>query len=266
MFAQLKHVAIQSDIADGLHRFYADLFGMESFRGEGSGAVTDGNIGMSFTHRSPGRQAGLDHFGFDVEDMEVVRGRLEKSFPTVELLQRPPTRTYATFGSHDPDGNIFDVSTTIEANRRGVYADASRPRHQRRIHHLSLRTMHPADVAKYYMDVYELQWAREPDDGPTYHLTDGTTHFMITQWRINDFEGGGIARPALDHIGFEVESLEAFKSDLEALIAEHPEAAPQAWTKADERAARLGLLERCPHGQYQLWDPNGVLLDVFESR
>ena len=96
MFAQLKHLAIQSDIADGLHRFYADLFGMESFQGGGSGAVTDGNIGLSFTHRSPGRQAGLDHFGLDVEDMEVVRGRLEKSFPTVELLQRPPTRTFTS--------------------------------------------------------------------------------------------------------------------------------------------------------------------------
>ena len=265
MFAQMKHVAIQSDIAVDLHRFYTDLFHMESFRGDGSGAVTDGHIGLNFNHRTPGRQAGLDHFGFDVEDMDVVRGRVASSFPSVDVLTRPASRQYATLGSHDPDGNYFDISTAIASNRGGIYAGAGGRRHERRIHHLALRTMHPGDVAKYYMDVYELQWAREPDDGPTYHLTDGTTHFMITQWRINDFEGGGIARPALDHIGFEVESLEAFKSDLDALIAEHPEAAPQAWTKADERAARLGLLEDCPHGQYQLWDPNGVLLDVFES-
>ena len=266
MFAQLKHVAIQSDIADDLHRFYADLFHMESFRGEGSGALSDGNIGLNFNRRSPGRQAGLDHFGFDVEDVDVVRSRLKKSFPSVELLQRPPTRPYAALGSHDPDGNYFDLSNTKEKDRRGIHSEDAKQLHDRRIHHLALRTMHPAEVVKYYMDVYELQWAREPDDGPTYHLTDGTTHFMITQWSINDFEGGGIARPALDHIGFEVESLDAFKADLEKLIEVHPEAAPKAWTKKDEREARLGLLDNCPHGEFQLWDPNGVLLDVFETR
>ena len=34
-------------------------------------------------------------------------------------------------------------------------------------------------------------------------------------WKISDFSGSGIERPALDHIGFKVESLSAFKADVE---------------------------------------------------
>jgi hypothetical protein len=33
-------------------------------------------------------------------------------------------------------------------------------------------------------------------------------------WKISDFAGSGIERPALDHIGFKVESLSAFKADV----------------------------------------------------
>ncbi|MCY4582895.1 MAG: hypothetical protein OXE50_08905 [Chloroflexi bacterium] len=267
MNTQIKHLAIQSDIWDKLYGFYSELFHMTSFNPDNQGAVTDGNIGLNFNQRSPGRQAGLDHWGFDVDDLDAVKVRLGESYPSVELLQRPPTRPYATLGSHDTDGNYFDLSTKKQTNRTGVYAEQEvverRPRH---IDHVVLRTMHASELAKFYMDVYELSWAKEPTGGPTYHLTDGTTTFVITQWRINDFEGGGIARPALDHIGFRVESLETFEKDLEALKEERPQFAPKAWRASDEQEARLGLLRKCEYGTFQLWDPQGVLIDVSEAK
>jgi hypothetical protein len=83
-------------------------------------------------------------------------------------------------------------------------------------------------------------------------------------WKIADFSGSGIERPALDHIGFKVESLAAFKADVEkhahlyAVEENRPEKNP-------EREVRQKLLASCCFGQYQMADPDGVLIDVSEK-
>ena len=77
-----------------------------------------------------------------------------------------------------------------------------------------------------------------------------------------DYAGTGIERPALDHIGFEVESLEAFLADLKRLRAARPDPFPPSTQTAGEGESRLELLATCQHGQYQLADPDNVLLDV----
>ena len=69
---------------------------------------------------------------------------------------------------------------------------------------------------------------KAPSDPETY-LTDGRVMFVISPWRIGDYAGGGIERPALEHIGFKVESVEQVLADLEAMSERSPELAPKLW-------------------------------------
>jgi catechol 2,3-dioxygenase-like lactoylglutathione lyase family enzyme len=95
-----------------------------------------------------------------------------------------------------------------------------------------------------------------------FQLTDGVVTLMIAPWRIADYAGTGIERPALDHLGFDVESLQQFQADLAALAEQHPELTPSPTSGHPEREARRKLSETCPFGQYHLADPDGVLLDI----
>jgi hypothetical protein len=76
MFAKLKHVAIVSDRFTLLGKFYQTIFGMKSSSSStteprSAATVGDGYVGPNINSRSPGRQSGLDHFGFEVEDVEL---------------------------------------------------------------------------------------------------------------------------------------------------------------------------------------------------
>src|SRR5436189_133242 len=86
----------------------------------------------------------------------------------------------------------------------------------RHIHHLAMRVLDPPKVAKFYQDVFELKLAKETGEDGVYHLTDGVVTFEILPWKVTDFaEAGIVERPNLDHVGFEVESIDAYKHDLE---------------------------------------------------
>src|SRR5438067_200392 len=68
-----------------------------------------------------------------------------------------------------------------------------------------------------------------------YHLTDGVVILQIMPWVITDYaEAGIVERPALDHVGFSVESLAAYQSDLDAFVEEHPEAGPWVDVRTEE--------------------------------
>ena len=104
----------------------------------------------------------------------------------------------------------------------------------------------------------------KPAGDPNHYLSDGKVTLAVMPWKISDFAGSGIERPALDHIGFKVESMTAFKADLEkhshyldATREDRPEKNP-------EREVRQKLLASCCFGQFQMADPDGVLIDVSE--
>ncbi len=87
-------------------------------------------------------------------------------------------------------------------------------------------------------------------------------------WRITDFNGTGIVeRPALDHIGFAVPNMAAFREDLTTLAKDYPEAAPLIGRRetewmVGEREFRKGMQSQCEYQQDHLCDPDGILLDV----
>ena len=58
-------------------------------------SISDGYVGMNVNPRVAGRQAGFDHFGIQVEDVELVRQRVQKKYPKIEIIKRPGNRPYA---------------------------------------------------------------------------------------------------------------------------------------------------------------------------
>jgi catechol 2,3-dioxygenase-like lactoylglutathione lyase family enzyme len=270
MFAKLKHLAIVSDQYALLGRFYEALFGMKPSPDNhpaGAIVVSDGYIGLNINPRKgkAGRQAGLDHFGFEVEDVDRVFTRLRENYPTVEVLKRPGSREFAGISTHDPAGNVFDLSQLGMENRRDVYVEEERHQ-ERHIKHIGIRVLDPAAIAKFYKDVFELTELEKPADDPNFYLSDGRVVFMIMPWRITDFAGTGVERPALDHIGFKVESVETLKNELRSLIRKRPPLAPNPVGEdaGPEGEVRLKLFSKCPFGQFHTSDPDGILIDVAD--
>jgi catechol 2,3-dioxygenase-like lactoylglutathione lyase family enzyme len=205
MLAKIKHVAIVTSNPRRLGEFYETLFGMKGSAGErGGSSRVDGYVWLALNPRAPGRQAGLDHFGFEVENenaVETIRARVHDDYPMVEIARRPH-RNFAAFSMHDPVGNVFDVSPTNLQDQTSIYWNLTEDdRHPRHISHLVLRALEPARLAQFYQDVFELQPQPKADDDPNYYLTDGMVTLVLAPWRITDYTGSGIERPALDHIG-----------------------------------------------------------------
>ena len=158
MFAQMRHMAIVTTNADHEGNFYRDVFGMKRSsvtRTGGAVVVGDGYVGLNLNPRAPGRQAGFDHFGFEVQDVEVVFGRLKEKYPKVQVLHRPSNRPFAGISMHDPNGNVFDLSQLNMENRRDLYTDKVEER-KRRVGHFGLRCVDPDLCGEFYRDVFEL--------------------------------------------------------------------------------------------------------------
>jgi catechol 2,3-dioxygenase-like lactoylglutathione lyase family enzyme len=271
MFAKINHVAIVSDDYALLAKFYESVFGMKASsktRPARATTVGDGYVGLNINPRRAGRRGGLDHFGIQVEDAETVYERIRTKYPNVKWLKRPSTRPFAGVSTHDPDGNMFDISQKDMSNRTSVYVENDgleiTPRH---IDHVAFRTMNPEAMANFYRDVFELMPANVSgrDMDPNYYLTDGHMTLVIMPWDITDYDGTGIITQGMDHIGFRVESVEATKADIARIAADNPRLAPAALSAGTEGLALANLFARsCPIGDYQMADCDGTLIDIHQ--
>ena len=267
MGTQIRHLAIVSDNYALLGKFYEAVFGMETSddsRPEAAVSLSDGYIGLNVNPRAPGRQAGLDHFGLLVDDVDDIAARLRDDWPSIQLLKRPSNRPFAGISMHDPCGNVFDLSQEGMENRAGVYTEMANKAHTRRISHFQLRTVDPTTLARFYAEVFGLQARPKPADDPNHYLTDGEVTLVLAPWRLSDYEGGGIERPALDHLGFSVEDVSEFQEDLTRVAGRNPALAPRAFKAGLEGDSRIYLLAGCRYGEKQLADPDGVLVDVHK--
>jgi len=264
MFAKLNHLAITTDQYTLLGMFYRAYFGMtasgDTERERSAISVGDGYLGMTLIPRRAGRRGGLDHFGIEVEDMDKVRNRLARKYPDIEVVKRPSNRPFASYSMHDPVGNYFDLSQQGHENRAEVYAKGEWE-NENRISHFALRARGADRLAEFYAEVFELEARNEPGG---HHLTDGRVTISVLPWKISDFDGSGIEQPALDHIGFSVPDLDAFKKHVAKVTQLNPHIAPRPIDFNDEGKARLALLRKCPFGSYQLADPDGTLIDVAQ--
>jgi catechol 2,3-dioxygenase-like lactoylglutathione lyase family enzyme len=226
--------------------------------------VGDGYVGMTIIPRRGGRKAGLDHFGIEVEDLEKVRAKVAQKYPDIEIVKRPGNRPFASYSAHDPAGNYFDLSQQGHENRAEVYAQGEW-KQDNTISHFALRAREAERLANFYTDVFELEARNVPSEEGGYHLTDGRVTLAILPWKISAFNGAGIEQPAMDHIGFRVPSMDGFKKNLAEVEKQNLQLRAKPIDFDSEGVARLKLLAKCPHGRFQLADPDGTLIDVAED-
>lgn len=268
MTAKLKHVAIVSEQYALIGKFYEALFGLRAvgrlIKGENAMAMTDGYVGLNVNGRRAGGVARLDHYGFEVEDLEALFARVQERYPTVQFLKRLSTRPFAGLSTHDPAGNYFDISHRAMANRADVYADDSlaAEEYPYRVHHLMLRALDPDALCRFYTEVYELRELPKERGDPSHYLSDGRVTLVIAPWRIADYGQGNPEVVALDHLGFATERPARVFEDLERITRRNPYMRPMELGYGEEGESRLALLKTCRYGQVQLADPEGVLLDV----
>jgi len=265
MFARLRHIAIVSDHYALEGKFYQAVFGMttaDDTRPERAVTVSDGYVGLNINPRKAGRPGGLDHFGLEVADVEIVRERIARRYPQVELLQRPTTRPFAGITTHDPAGNVFDLSQQGMSNRASVYVEDAQER-ARTIDHLAIRTLHAEALAEFYHEVYELRVLPKSDNGAL-RLSDGRMTLVLMPWRISDYLGTGIVRPGPDHIGFAVESIAAVQERIAKLGDDNPHLRGVPLGTGKEGEARLALFRGAGCGTDHFADVDGVLIDIHE--
>jgi predicted enzyme related to lactoylglutathione lyase len=274
MLTRIQHFAIVSENFVREARFYESVFGMKrskpgsaeeekAIRTNYAVSISDGYVGVTVIGRKPGYVPGLHHFGVDVDDVDQAIARIKKNYREVAVLKRPSNRPFATYGAHDPEGNYFDLTQEGMSNRRDVYAEQQREQ-PRRIHHLKLRVMNAPAIAAFYRDMLDLQEADKALEDPNFYLTDGKMTLIIAPWKMSDFEGAGIDRPGLEHVGFAVESVEAVKKELTALRETNPDMRERIISEPSEGERRRALIASCRHARHQCSSPDGVFVDMTE--
>ena len=283
MLTRIQHFAIVSENFVREARFYESVFGMKrskpgseeeqkAIRTNYAVSISDGYVGVTVIGRKPGYVPGLHHFGVDVDDVDQAIARIKKNYPEVAVLKRPSNRPFATYGAHDPEGNYFDLTQEGMSNRRDVYSvrpGSQQVEQQReqpaRVHHLKLRVMNAPAIAAFYRDMLDLQEADKALEDPNFYLTDGKMTLIIAPWKMSDFEGAGIDRPGLEHIGFKVESVEGVQKDLAALRESNSDMRERIVSEPSEGERRLALIASCRHCQHQLSSPDGIFIDILEK-
>lgn len=265
MFAKINHVAIVSENYAQLGNFYSAVFGMKVGKSRPGRAITvgDGYVGLNINPRREGRQARLDHFGIEVEDVETVFARMRAHYPRVKWLHRPSTRPFAGLTTHDPDGNVFDLSQKDMKNRTSLYAEDGWQQ-DRTISHIAIRTMNAEAMAQFYSDVFELQTLNKAEGDKNFYVSDGRITIELMQWDIESSAGVSVIMPGMDHLGFKVESIEKLKKDIEALSA-NPFMRPMGIGIGSEGETRVKIFrDGCPLGKFHMADTDGILIDVSE--
>ncbi|MGH7072852.1 MAG: VOC family protein [Stellaceae bacterium] len=111
---RIRHLAIFARSPKKVAQFYRDAFEMEVVHqapNDTAFFLSDGYLTLAILpHRLEGEAAaGLNHFGFEIEDLDKARAKLA-DFGVEMPKPRPAERPYAEFRACDPEGNQFDLS------------------------------------------------------------------------------------------------------------------------------------------------------------
>lgn len=269
MKATINHLTIVSEDHYALGRFYEGFFHMRPAGAQEAlddVRIGDGRVGLNIKPRLSGHPAQLDHFGIQVDDIELAFSRIRAHYPKVAWLENPSGRAFPSISSHDPDGNVFGIFQTGQNNSNEIYEVAG-PRQDRVIDHIALRVLHPQRVAEFYAMVFDLAPLDKPPGGKNFYLSDGNVTLVIIPWRLGDFEKTGISARGMDHIGFKVESIAALKSDIDRALVKNYRFQPSTSIlgRGNEGMGRLDMFRNaCPLGCHHMADSDGLLIDVKE--
>ena len=111
---RIRHLAIFARSPKKMAQFYQQAFAMEVInkaKDDTAFFLSDGYLTLAvLPHRLEGEAAaGLNHFGFEIEDLDAVRQKLA-DFGVEMPKARPAERPYAEYRACDPEGNQFDLS------------------------------------------------------------------------------------------------------------------------------------------------------------
>src|SRR5213593_3472601 len=115
--SRLNYLAIMCDDPGRMRDWYQRWFGMEELSRSAQGTVylTDGyfSVGLMKRGSAPGEtdhNAGVHHFGFQIDDILEIERNLEDFDPTLRIERRPSEDPYAQYRLTDPEGIVVDLS------------------------------------------------------------------------------------------------------------------------------------------------------------
>ena len=119
---RLRHIALNALWPEDQLNFHILMFGFRELtaslerrrEGKHNRFCGDGEVNLAvhpFFNKSDGHEPryGVNHIGFLVSDVGQSVAQLSNE---VDAAKRPPTRPYAEYRLHDPEGNKFDLSQT----------------------------------------------------------------------------------------------------------------------------------------------------------
>jgi catechol 2,3-dioxygenase-like lactoylglutathione lyase family enzyme len=270
MFSSIRHIAVMTENWDREAKFYQTIFGMKKItngmtdeKGEYNkdrGHLSDGVIGLALLQRQPGFRSGLDHFGFAVDDVQLVRDRVAQHYPDINIHQSQSHVPFAGLRGHDPDGNQWDLSQKGMDNVREGYVEFGWEQ-PRWINHICLRSGRPSFIAEFYQKVFDLKPVEGMSGDNSYYLSDGKVRLAIRPWSMVTHRG---FYSGLDHFGFKVDNLQQTNKDLEALATSSPASAPRRVDIGRDGENHKRNLAGCKLCKQPLADPDGVLLDLTD--
>lgn len=270
MFARIRHLASHTERYDTMAKFYGTIFGMKRIttnlvdeNGKANperGHISDGVIGMALLAKRAGSSQGLDHFGFEVEDVREAVDRIDRFYPELLHTKALAYVPFAGIRAHDPAGVQFDLSQKGQANVREGYLNDGWDQ-PRWLNHIALRAREPEKVAEFYNKVLELQGVEQGGEAGSFMLTDSKVRLIVRRCHNGFYR---TMREGFDHIGFKVDSVEQITKELADLASAVPECAPKRIDGGIQGAAIAKDLAACPIGNHAFADPDGVLVDVSD--
>ncbi len=119
--ARLKHIAIRTGDVAKTAAFYKDAFDLQEVgKGRSGVYLSDGHINLAILNlRTPTSPAGVEHFGFQVDDLEKTVDRVSElgGEQLTDLARVNPTdpshpQSYFEVKVTGPDEQEIDVSDT----------------------------------------------------------------------------------------------------------------------------------------------------------
>src|SRR5438874_13053511 len=110
--ARIRHLAILTEDVEKLVKFYTTAFGLKIVEGVGTATyLSDGHVNLAIIPIGPEReiegpqlQTGINHIGFEVDDVAALTPVCQELGAAKQVTKRPPNRE-AEPRVHDPDGN-----------------------------------------------------------------------------------------------------------------------------------------------------------------
>jgi predicted enzyme related to lactoylglutathione lyase len=114
--ARIQHIAITAKDNAKVAEFYKTVFGMEEVfvqptrNGKAAYYLTDGNINLAILPGGPNSVEGINHFGFNIEDLAEVSAAAEQAGAAQMPEGVPQDGRFAETFLRDPVGTRVDLS------------------------------------------------------------------------------------------------------------------------------------------------------------